>query len=116
MTNGQGELQTLRLEVDTETKVAVVTLDRPPVNAIRIQMQIELRDTFTVFASRRDVNRVVAYPRRRPRLLRRSRPARPCRPRGGGARPGKLWPEARAGVEGRNGFRVSQVVAELLGP
>lgn len=59
MTNAQDELQTLRLEVDTATKVAVVTLNRPPVNAVDTQMRVELRDLFTALGGRRDINCVV---------------------------------------------------------
>jgi len=59
VTSGQGELQTLQLEVHAATKVAVVTLNRPPVNAVNMQMRVELRDTFSAFADRRDINCVV---------------------------------------------------------
>jgi enoyl-CoA hydratase len=59
LTSGQDALQTLQLEVNEATKVAVVTMNRPPVNAVNAQMRIELRDTFRAFAGRRDVNCVV---------------------------------------------------------
>jgi len=49
----------LRVEIDAGTKVAVVTLDRPPVNAINRAMHRAIRETFEGFAARRDVNAVV---------------------------------------------------------
>jgi enoyl-CoA hydratase len=52
---GQG----LRLEVDPATQVAVVTLDRPPVNALNNALRLAIRDTFQSFAERKDVNAVI---------------------------------------------------------
>ncbi len=41
--------------VEIEDHVAVVTMDRPPVNAIEITMGVELRDAFDGFNDNRDV-------------------------------------------------------------
>ena len=49
----------LRVEIDAESKVAVVTLDRPPVNAVNSEVQIAVRETFEALGQRRDVNAVV---------------------------------------------------------
>ncbi len=45
----------MHVSVDIEDHIAVVTMDRPPVNAIEIGMGVELRDVFTSFADNRDV-------------------------------------------------------------
>ncbi len=47
------------LVVEREGPVAVIRLDRPPVNAVTRQMMSELRDCFTGLAEDRDVNCVV---------------------------------------------------------
>lgn len=47
-----------RLEVDSDTKIAVVTLDRPPVNPVNPDESV-LRDTFQSFTDRKDVNCVI---------------------------------------------------------
>lgn len=49
----------LRLEIDTAAAVAVVTLDRPPVNALNRALRDAIRSTFQELSSRRDVNAVV---------------------------------------------------------
>ena len=49
----------LHLEVDATTHVAVVTLDRPPVNALNTVLRLAIRETFQELAARRDVNAVV---------------------------------------------------------
>ena len=46
----------VRLEVDPEALVAVVTLDRPPVNAISANGGTTLRETFESLGDRKDVN------------------------------------------------------------
>jgi enoyl-CoA hydratase/carnithine racemase len=45
----------MHVSVEIEDHIAVVTMDRPPVNAIEITMGVELRDVFTSFADDRDV-------------------------------------------------------------
>lgn len=50
-------MNTLKLE--RHAGVAVVTLDRPPVNAVSLEMQRELRETFASFAEDRSVGAVV---------------------------------------------------------
>ena len=47
------------VRVDRTDTIAVVTLDRPPVNALDRPTLAELKDTFDAFASGRDVNVVV---------------------------------------------------------
>jgi enoyl-CoA hydratase len=47
------------LSVVREDGIAVVTLDRPPVNAVSLEMQRELRTTFESFAEDRTVGAVV---------------------------------------------------------
>lgn len=51
-------LETLIVERDDDG-VVVVTLNRPPVNAVNLQMQRELRSTFEEFSGDRDVRAVV---------------------------------------------------------
>jgi enoyl-CoA hydratase len=46
----------VRLEVDPEALVAVVTLDRPPVNALDRHGSATLRETFESLGDRKDVN------------------------------------------------------------
>jgi len=46
----------VRLEVDAEALVAVVTLDNPPVNALSRHGGSTLRETFESFGDRKDVN------------------------------------------------------------
>ncbi|MGA0239131.1 MAG: enoyl-CoA hydratase/isomerase family protein [Acidimicrobiales bacterium] len=54
------ELTTITVDVDPETKVATVTLDRPDAhNAFNPLMQQELRATWTAFRSNDDVNAVI---------------------------------------------------------
>lgn len=43
------------VNVDIDDHIAVVTIDRPPVNAVDIAMGIELRDAFRSFTENRDV-------------------------------------------------------------
>jgi len=45
----------MHVTVDIADHIAVVTIDRPPVNAIEITMGIELRDAFRGFSEDRDV-------------------------------------------------------------
>ncbi|MCZ4497559.1 MAG: enoyl-CoA hydratase [Marmoricola sp.] len=47
------------LTVEQQGRVVVVTLDRPPVNAVSQEMQHELHDTFTAFTEDRSVSAVV---------------------------------------------------------
>jgi enoyl-CoA hydratase len=49
----------LKLEVDSDTMVAVVTLDRPPVNAIDRATHRAMNELFSSLGARRDVNAVV---------------------------------------------------------
>ena len=51
--------EVLHLDVDPTTQVAVVTLDRPPVNALNTAVRTAIRETFRQLADRRDVNAVV---------------------------------------------------------
>lgn len=51
--------EVVHVALDTERQVAVVTIDRPPVNAIDSTMRRALRETFRSFGERRDVNAVV---------------------------------------------------------
>ena len=57
--NADASEQTLRLDVDTATGVAVVTLDRPPVNALNNAMRVQIKETFEGLSQRKDVNAVV---------------------------------------------------------
>lgn len=47
------------LELDRADGIAVVTLNRPPVNAVNRAMQLELREVFDSFAEDREVGAVV---------------------------------------------------------
>ncbi len=47
------------LLISIDDGIAVVTLDRPPVNALRAQTFREIADTFAGFAHRRDVHAVI---------------------------------------------------------
>lgn len=51
------ELETLTLKI--HERVAVVTLNRPPVNALNRRMQTEVRELFTDLAYRKDVGAIV---------------------------------------------------------
>lgn len=50
-------METLRIE--RADGIATVTLDRPPVNAVTLQMQRELREVFETIADDRDVRAIV---------------------------------------------------------
>src|SRR5438874_11091218 len=45
----------MHVTVDIKDHIALVTMDRPPVNAIEITMGVELRDAFDAFGDNRDV-------------------------------------------------------------
>ena len=45
----------MSIRVERDGAIAVVTLDRPPVNAVSLEMQRELRTTFESFAEDRPV-------------------------------------------------------------
>lgn len=47
------------LEVERDAGVVTVTLNRPPVNAVNVQMQLDLIDAFTRLSEDRDVRAVV---------------------------------------------------------
>lgn len=51
------EFETLTVERDAD--VVTVTLNRPPVNAVSAQMQVELTDAFTQLSDDRDVRAIV---------------------------------------------------------
>lgn len=59
MTSDQANKYPLRVEVQPDTQVAIVTLDRPPVNAINMATQLAITETFNGLSERRDVNAVV---------------------------------------------------------
>ena len=49
----------LRVESDSATHVTVVTLDRPPVNAVGPGLMAAIRNTFRALSERRDIHAVV---------------------------------------------------------
>ncbi len=49
------------IDVDTSTAVATLRLDRPPMNALSVQVQEEIREAAEELAQRSDVHAVVVY-------------------------------------------------------
>jgi enoyl-CoA hydratase len=59
MTTEHGTEGLVSVEVDDAAQVAVVTLDRPPVNAVNQAMQLAITKAFQGLGERRDVNAIV---------------------------------------------------------
>lgn len=98
MTN---EESPLRLEIRAGLKVAIATIDRPPVNAIDPALQRAIRETFASFAERRDVNAVILTAAGRRAFsagvdLRARQAVQESRP----LDPGKVWRDAKDAVYG----------------
>lgn len=98
MTSEQSGEGPLRVEVDAATRVAVVTLDRPPVNAINMETQLAITEVFQDLGSRRDVNAVVFTAAGRVfcagKDLREQQNATAERP----LDPGRVWRDARSSL------------------
>ncbi len=98
MTSDQAEGYPLRLEIQPDTQVAVVTLDRPPVNAINMATQLAITETFDDLSARRDVNAVVFTAAGRVfsagKDLREPQAATDERP----LDPGRVWRDARSSI------------------
>ena len=92
----------IRVEADTDTHVAVVTVDRPPVNAVDPGLMAAIRDTFRELDERRDIHAVVLTGAGSRAFCAGIDLNRRADPLGPGESPpidsGKLWRDAKASV------------------